>query len=233
MRLHWLQHVPFEDAGNIIPWAAARNWDISCTRLFEDEPLPPIDEVDWLIVMGGPMSIHDESQHPWLVAEKKYIDAAIRNNRVVIGICLGAQLIAQVLGARVTKAFEPEIGFFAVDRTEASEDSPVFAALPHQFTALHWHGETFDIPDGATHLARTAPCESQAFEYGRRIWALQFHLETTQNGVESLIQHCRSEMVQGPYIQQPTEMLGLPYHVARCNELLNTMLDGITAATDT
>lgn len=227
LRLHWLQHVPFEDAGHIVSWANARAWDVSRTCLYDNEPLPPIDEVDWLVVMGGPMSVHDEAQHRWLVAEKQYIETAIRNGRVVIGICLGAQLIAEVLGASVRRAFESEIGWLTVERTEESSGSEVFSALPDQFTALHWHGETFDIPDGATHLARTPGCESQAFEYGRRVWALQFHLETDADGVERLIENCRSDIEPGPYVQQPGEMIGVVYHVARCRELLDTMLDRI------
>ena len=100
MRLHWLQHVPFEGLGCIEPWAAAKAFDISCTRLFADEPLPAIGTFDWLVIMGGPMGIYDLDEHPWLAAEKKFIKSSIDAGKTVLGICLGAQLIADVLGAK-------------------------------------------------------------------------------------------------------------------------------------
>ena len=149
LRIHYLQHVEFEDAANIVPWAEARGHAVTCTRLHRGEPLPPVDAFDWLVIMGGPMNVCDHDRYPWLVREKAFIGESIGRNKVVLGICLGAQLIADVLGGRITPNREKEIGWFPVSLTGAGLRSPLFQPLPRQFLPFHWHGDTFSIPPGA------------------------------------------------------------------------------------
>lgn len=193
MKIHWLQHVPFEGLGCIEPWLFENGHDVSCTRLWLGDSFPNTGNVDGLIVMGGPMGVYDEAIHPWLAEEKAFIKNIIAQNKPVLGICLGAQLIAEVLGSRVWKNNQREIGFFPV-----TGDGKI---LPANFVAFHWHGDTFGIPEGAVHLASSAACGNQAFIYKDNVLALQFHLETTEQSLLSLYEHCQNEVTDGPFIQ--------------------------------
>ena len=148
--------------------------------------------------MGGPMGVYDESVYPWLAEEKAFIKQIIAQNKPVLGICLGAQLIAEVLGAHVRKNDQREIGFFPL-----TGDGKIF---PAEFMAFHWHGDTFGIPDGAVHLASSAACKNQAFIYRDKVLALQFHLETTDESLLSLYEHCQNEITGGPFIQTLEKM---------------------------
>ena len=187
MRVHYLKHVPFEGLGAILPWLKEREWQVSLTELYRDEPLPSINDIDWLIVMGGPMSAHDESKYSWLKAEKDLIGQAIATGKPILGVCLGSQLIADVLGSKVYKNPEPEIGWFPIDLSEKATSHELGRLIPPQVEVFHWHGETFDLPQGALHLASSQACENQAFVYGDRVLGLQFHLETTQETLEALV----------------------------------------------
>ena len=228
MRIHALFHVPFEGLGSIADWAKARGHPVSATRLYESEALPPADAFDWLVVMGGPMSVLDEREYPWLVAEKRLIGEAIAAGRTVIGICLGAQMIAAVSGARVRRNEYTEIGWFPVRTAGAAATArAVLQALPKSFDAFHWHGETFDLPAGATLLGGSAACRNQGFLLGDRTLALQFHLETTRQGAEQLIANARRELVPGPFIQTAESMLSDDGRFARVNALMGRVLDAL------
>jgi GMP synthase-like glutamine amidotransferase len=180
MRIHYLQHAAFENLAAIEPWARTRGHRLSATRFHENESLPRMDVFDWLIVLGGPMNVYEEDKYSWLADEKRFIEKAVRQEKRVLGICLGAQLIATVLGAQVRRNPEREIG---------------------------WHGDTFDLPTGAVHVARSEGCDHQAFVYTDRVAALQFHLETTCESVEKLISHGAGDMMEGKFVQKPDEML--------------------------
>ena len=203
MKLHWLQHVPFEGLGTIEEWASAQGAELSRTRLFAGEQLPEIRTVDWLIVMGGPMGIHDHGEYPWLVEEKEFIKAAIDAGKTVLGICLGAQLITDVLGAKVYAGPQKEIGWFPIRR---SAEAPEL--LPEELTVFHWHGDTFEIPAGATRLASSEACANQGFIYNDRVVGLQFHLETTPASMEALVENCGIELIDAPGIQPADQMRG-------------------------
>jgi GMP synthase-like glutamine amidotransferase len=169
MRLHSLEHEPFEGLANIEVWAKNRGHSISRTLLFNNEELPDIDDFDWLVIMGGSMNIYEEEKYPWLREEKNFIAEAIAGKKIVLGICLGSQLIADVLGGNVSKNKYKEIGWFPVSLTADAKNSPVFSTLPRKFAAFHWHGDTFKIPPGAVRIAESEGCANQAFEYGRVI----------------------------------------------------------------
>lgn len=223
--IHYLQHVPFERLGSIADWANERGHTVSVTRLYADEPLPAHDAFDWLIVMGGPMGVHDDDTVPWLVREKRFIEQAIGQGKTVLGICLGAQIIAHVLGAKVYKNQHKEIGWFPIRRLPQAGRTAIGQILPEQVEVFHWHGDTFDLPPGAVHLARSEACENQAFVYQDRVLSLQFHLETTLAGARDLVTHCRQELLAGPYIQQPEVMLGNNSRFATINTLMHQVLD--------
>lgn len=208
MHAHVLKHVSFEGPGNIEPWLRSRGARISEHRIFETPALPAVEDVDLLIVMGGPMSVNDEADHPWLVTEKRFIREVIAADKAVIGICLGAQLIANALGARVYPNAEKEIGWFPVYAAPAHAKQSLFS-FPAQTDAFHWHGETFDLPEGATRLARSAACENQAFQVGRRVIGLQFHLETTEESARAIVENCSDELVPARYVQTEQAILSV------------------------
>ncbi len=227
MRVQVLQHVPFEGPGSIADWLAARRAGVACTRLFAGDPLPRADALDALIAMGGPMSVNDEDTLAWLRPEKQLVRAAVARGIPVLGVCLGAQLIASALGARVYPGAEREIGWFPVHGVPHA--APGFR-FPPEFLAFHWHGETFDLPAGAVRLAGSAACENQAFRMGRSVIALQFHLETTPAAAEALIENCRDELVPGPYVQSEPALRAAPAaRYTATNRLMERVLADLLA----
>ncbi len=208
MKAHYLQHVPFEGLGSIETWLQSVRADVTVTKFFKDPALPAVDDLDLLVIMGGPMSVNDEADHPWLAAEKQFIRKAIEKDKAVIGICLGAQLIAGAMGAAVYPNKEKEIGWFPVTATQ-SGNAEEFFAFPQELLVFHWHGETFDLPEGAMRLARSDACRNQAFQLGRRAIGLQFHLETTPGAARDIVHHCRDELQPSRYVQDAAEILGV------------------------
>lgn len=226
MRIHALQHVPFEGLGHIGQWVKNRGHHLALTRLWAGEPLPRPATFDRLVVMGGPMNIYEDDRYPWLADERNLIAEAVEGGKSMVGICLGAQLLADALGSRVVAGKNKEIGWMPVVLTAAGRESALFRGLPEHFMVLHWHGDTFAIPPGAIHLAESEACPSQAFVYQDRVLGLQFHLESTPASVEEITANCRSELVAGPCIQSEAEILAAgPLHFARINSLLETLLD--------
>jgi len=201
LRIHYIQHVPFEGPASIGLWADMHGHAMTATRVYENPHFPELESFDWLVIMGGPMGVYDDDQYLWLPAEKRFVRKAVDNGKTVIGICLGAQLIADVLGAKVFKNQYKEIGWFPVELTHAAAVSDKFGFLPERFTAFHWHGDTFSLPEGAVHLARSRGCEHQAFLCTDRILGLQFHLESTQQSVLDLAGNCKEEIIPDTYIQ--------------------------------
>lgn len=207
-RFHFLQHVSYEGLGGIDSWIQARGVQLNGTRFFDEIALPEPASVQALIIMGGPMSVHDENKYPWITAEKRFIGQVIKEGKPVLGICLGAQLIADVLGARVYTNKQREIGWFPVELTDAGKKDLLMKSLPPVFMGFHWHGETFDIPAGAIHLARSAACENQAFSYNGHVLALQFHPEVNIPLAQLLVMRAKEDLTPGEFVQTETEILG-------------------------
>jgi len=207
MRLHVFQHVPFEGPGEITRWARERGHSLTFTRWFDGAPAPDLATVDGLFVMGGPMNIYEHRQHPWLKTEKDFLARALESSRPVVGICLGAQLLADVLGGRVYQNAVREIGWLPIRWRAEARSSVAFGFLPETSTALHWHGDTFDLPPRAQWLAETADCPHQAFAWGRLALGLQFHLEADTSSLASLIENCGHELAAGgPRVQSASEI---------------------------
>ncbi|AUT01364.1 amidotransferase [Nostoc sp. CENA543] len=229
MKIHYLQHVPFETPASIEQWALKHKHSLFATRFYAQDSLPTIEDFDWLVVMGGPMNIYEDEQYPWLTQEKRFIAQAIAANKMVIGICLGSQLIADVLGSKVYRGKYKEIGWFPIELTDAARKSTIFGDLPQKFTVFHWHGDTFDLPTGATRLAYSAACQNQAFIYDEKVLGLQFHLESTPESVSQIIENCGDELVDGKYIQQASEMLTPADNFTQINTVMFSILDKLAS----
>lgn len=228
MRIHWLQHVPFEGLGSIEEWAKSRGHELVATRLWDHDPLPDASEIEFLIVMGGPMGVGDEAAYPWLAPERDLIAKTIENGSSVLGICLGAQLIASSMGAAVAPNNQKEIGWFPVTITAEGSETDLMSGVPREFMAFHWHGDTFEIPRSATHLASSRACENQAFSVGSKVLALQFHIETVESNVDALIENCADELVGGEWIQGPDELRAGVKNSPQATGILSTTLDRMT-----
>ena len=223
MRIHVLQHVEFEGPAAIEDWARRSGHAISRSRLDKGEALPGLAAFDLLVVMGGPMSVNDGHDYPWLKEEKALVRKSIESGHAVLGVCLGAQMIASAMGARVYRGREKEIGWFPVRRVT---DSGAGALFPETFTPLHWHGETFDLPDGAVRLAETDAVPNQAFQFGSAV-GLQFHLEATPESVQQMVDNASSEIESGkPFQQSAQELLAqTPQASANAQAILYRLLE--------
>jgi GMP synthase-like glutamine amidotransferase len=175
-RLLVLQHIECEPPGSYEDELLERGGEVVRVEVDEGAPLPAWQDFDGIIVMGGPMGAYEEQRLPWLAAEKQLIASAARAGAPVWGVCLGAQLLAASLGAAVGPGPEPEVGVLAVECTSDAPGDPVFSLAPQKFPALQWHTDTFALPEGARHLARSASYEGQAFAF-QRAYGLQFHIE--------------------------------------------------------
>jgi GMP synthase-like glutamine amidotransferase len=209
------------------PWFLQRGHQLSSTHFYRGDAIPASDDFDWLIVMGGPMGVHDDLKFPWLRAEKSLIRDSINSGRIVLGICLGAQLIADVMGAEVTQNENREIGWFPVNREIAGGESPLADAFPETLDVFHWHGDTFDIPEDARLLATSEACRNQGFLYDNRVVGLQFHLETTPDSAAALLQQCAGELDGSKYVQSGVEMLSDHSRFERINRVMADLLNKI------
>lgn len=227
MRIHYLKHVPFEGLAYINEWIDGRSIPTSCTALYQNDPFPRQSDFDCLIIMGGPMRVYDDTnKYPWIVNEKKFIEQSIKENKMIIGICLGAQMIADVLGAKVYPGKNKEIGWFPIKKT--GNTSILDSIWPDTFYAFHWHGDTFDIPENAAHILESTACKNQGFIYQDKIFAFQFHLESTKESIEQLISNCGQELEKPDgYIQSADEIREKNEHISKSNQYMDSFLESV------
>jgi GMP synthase (glutamine-hydrolysing) len=225
LKIHYFQHIPFEGLGSIEEWCIENGHTLSATRFYEDDSLPELKKIDWLIIMGGPMGVNDEKEIPWLAKEKQFIRQAIAEEKTIIGICLGAQLLAESLGAKVYQNNQKEIGCFPIELTSEATQQKLFFNLKNPITVFHWHGDTFDIPENAIHLATSKACINQGFVYNENILGLQFHLETTKESLQKMIENGRNELIKERYIQTEKEIENHEEFFEDNKKFLFTLLD--------
>jgi len=224
MRIHSLQHVAFEDIGSMTADFSARGFSLSSTHWYRGDTAPTLGSFDALIVMGGPMGIYDEAIYPWLTAEKQLIKAAIAADKLVLGICLGAQLIADALGAVVSRNAHKEIGWLPLHIYPEANHHPIAKILASYPEVFHWHGDTFALPQGAQALAYSDGCPQQAFAYGARVFGLQFHLETTPDSAQALIEHCSADIDGSRYTQNPAQIMASGDKFKQINQAMSALL---------
>ena len=225
MNIHWIQHVPFEGLGSIENWSLKHGHSLRATRTYLNEPFPPPGQFQWLVVMGGPMNIYEEDKYPWLAAEKKFLKGAIEEGKTVLGVCLGAQLIAETLSSGVFAGQHKEIGWMPVRKTASAANSVLFREFPPEMDVFHWHGDTFNLPAGCVHIAESAACPNQAFAFKDRVVGLQFHLEMTREGVAKILDNCRDELVPAPFIQDAAKILSNLHKCEEANREMDRLLD--------
>ena len=227
MKVHYLQHIDSEDLANILPWLIKHGHKTTRTLLYKDGKLPSLDSFDWLIIMGGPMNVDEHSKYPWLKTEKAFIKNAIKSGKTVLGVCLGAQLIARCLGARVKKNKFKEIGWHKVRLTSEGRKSVLFRGFPAAFTPIHWHGDTFDIPKNTKPSASSAACRNQAFEYKGRVFAVQFHIEYSPKHIRDFYRVEQEPEVKGSYEQGEKQILSKPGYFRSLKKLTHILLSNI------
>jgi GMP synthase-like glutamine amidotransferase len=230
VKVHIVQHVSFEGPGAIADWAGERGYAVTRTLAPRIASLPMI-ETDLLVIMGGPMGANDDASHPWLFDEMRAIAAAIEAGTPVLGICLGAQLVARVLGARVTRNPEPEVGWHEVVRTLEGASDPVFGGAPDRLIVGHWHGDTFGIPEAAVRTLGSEACANQAFSAeGGRVVGLQCHLEWRAEDVAALVSECGDDLRPGRWVCDPRAFIaGEAEHGGAARSILHALLDAIVA----
>jgi len=205
MRIHYIQHAPFEEIGYVQQWMIENNVEVSATKIWESATFPSLEDFDGLVVMGGPMGVYEDDLYEWLAAEKTFIKYAIGAGKKVMGICLGSQLIASVLGANVYPNNDKEIGWFDVS-VKPGLDIWLGKDMETAFTTFHWHGDTFDLPEGSVNHISSAACQNQLFTYGENVVAIQFHPEATSETVASMIENCAEDLNPNKFVQSADEI---------------------------
>lgn len=224
IRIVSLEHAALEGAGKIADWARRRGHTLTAVRLDRGDALPALSEFDLLVIMGGGMNVYQYRDYPWLRDERELILSAIHAQKAVFGVCLGAQLIADALGARVFQNAEKEIGWFPVRFTGRH---PFIAAFPEECIVFHWHGDTFALPEGAVRLAVSDVCENQAFLYGDRVVGLQFHVEVAPEKVREWTVGAESVLEPARYVQSAEELASSRPDLSATDRGLEKLLDGL------
>ena len=228
LNIHYFQHVPYEGLGCIEEWAIQQGHILTATKFFEPSYiLPNIETIDVLIVLGGPMSVHDDKIHNWITTEKSFIKEAIDKEKKVLGICLGSQLIAACSGAVVSAAPNKEIGWFKIFPAGAAKEiSWLYDLLKEEPVAFHWHGDKFQIPEGSVNLADSAANNNQLFMINNKVLGIQFHFEITHNSLLDMIENGGIELnATAPYIQSLKEMLAGESFIKNNNRRMFKLLD--------
>ena len=229
LNIECLTHVPFEGPAVIADWIQDKKHKLHISRLYEGDSLPETDRVDFLVIMGGPMDVYDFHVHPWMEDEVEWVKEYIGSGKPVLGICLGAQIIATALGEEVFPGPYKEIGWHNLRFLPSLGDFRICTDLPGARKVFHWHGDTFNIPEGATRIAESQAFTNQGFIYGNQVVALQFHLEATPGSVKDLVDNCRDELVEGPHIQTEKEILSDQGHFEPNHQVLFQFLDYLSA----
>jgi len=221
------KHIYNEPAGHAEQWADERGHSYVYHYWDEDHVLTGLLQFDLLIIMGGMMGAYDESEFPWLVAEKRLIREAVESGRKVVGICLGAQMIASALGARVYKNIHAEIGFHRVIPVQPGTGG--ISLFPEPIDAFQWHGDTFDLPDGACLVATSENIKNQAFTFGNNTLALQFHPEMNHDIIGGLLRNSWEKEASSPWKQSREAILSRIDLADQGRSMLFRLLDELTA----
>jgi GMP synthase-like glutamine amidotransferase len=208
-------------------WLKKRGHKVTKTLLYKKNVFPSVNDFDWLIIMGGPMNVYEYDKYPWLAEEKQFIKKSIRSGKTILGVCLGGQLLSDCLGGRVTRNKYIETGFFPVELTGAGKKSVLFSGVKNKFTAMHLHGDTFSIPPGAKHTAKSSGCKNQAFEYKGRVFGIQFHFEYSSGHMKEFFKDPGNSTAPGRYVQSADTIIKSGSGYREIKAVMETVLSNI------
>lgn len=229
MQVCTLIHESFEGLGAIHNWLQKKNYHVRETHSYRGDALPQVQDFDGLIVMGGPQDLKDLKKYPYLQDEIRLIKQAIQQDKLVLGVCLGAQLIAESLGAKTEASPEKEIGVFPLQLTQQGYADPVMRHFPDSFPATHWHNDMPGLPAGAAVLAASRGCPRQIICFKPRVYGLQCHFELTREDISKMVNHSSGDLTPGRYIQTKAELLNQDY--SAINQLMFQFLDHFSKVT--
>ncbi|NJK91081.1 MAG: type 1 glutamine amidotransferase [Blastochloris sp.] len=228
--IHVLQHSESEGAAGAGRWAERQGFRVQICHLYQGESLPDLAEVECLWIMGGPMNIYQDRDYPWLKEERAYLEKALEVGKKMLGFCLGSQLLADALGARVHQNAWMEIGWYPVEMSGEAGREPGFGHFPDRLQVLHWHGDTFELPAEARLLASSEACGHQAFAWNGKVIGFQFHMEVEVRDLDGFIGCGQDLKNPGPHVQTEEEIRGgAAIHAARAQEVLAGFLEEFTA----
>ncbi|MFC1555491.1 type 1 glutamine amidotransferase [candidate division KSB1 bacterium] len=230
MRVHYLLHNFFVRPAEVDTWVKKNSHSVTQTLLYENDPFPGLNDFDFLIIFGGTMGVYEGENYSWMKPEKKFVEKVIKNKKAVFGICMGAQLLADVLGGKVYKNSHKEIGWHEVEMKPDAQDSSIFGNLPERFPAVHWHGDLFEVPDSCFSIASSIITPNQAFEYNKITAATQFHPEYNLFSLQESIQYSPEDVGSGPYAQTEQEILSGAHQLPAMHNILFSILDNISKA---
>jgi len=226
MRIQAILHAAFEPLGIIEEWAEERQHDVTITRSYDGEPLPNSASFDFLILMGGPQSSLELKKYPYLREEIALIKQALNENKLVLGVCLGAQLIGDALGAKPERSPEKEVGVFPIELTSHARDDALLKDFPEQFDVMHWHNDMPGLPSSAQVLARSRGCPRQIVRFSPRAYGFQCHFEVTASVAQGLIDRCPSDLSPSRYVQSADQILQSSFD--SFNHKMKTILDRLS-----
>lgn len=223
MRIHAIIHAEFEKLGAIQDWISKHQHHLTTTHTYRGQTLPDVSHFDMLIVMGGPQSPLQLDKYPYLRDEINLVKAAISADKVVFGVCLGAQIIGEALGANTEHSPNKEIGVYPIELTEEAKTDPLFQQFPPIFDVMHWHNDMPGIPKNSRLLAKSAGCPRQAFAYGDKVYGFQFHMEMNEELMRGMVDHCANDLTTSQYVQSAQTLLGL--NLNAINQKMHQVLD--------
>lgn len=229
MRVHVLEHMDWGGLGVIGEWMQERGHTWTVTRVHAGEPFPGIDDFDLLVILGGVMGVYEEEEHPWLISEKHWIRNVIESDKRILGICLGAQLIASSMGATVKKHEHSEIGWWPVTFTKTAQNHPFLQGINEIYTLFEFHYDTFDVPTNGVLLGGSQACKNQAFAIGDRVVGLQFHPEFNAQIVHFIESKFGAKIQDGPFVKPVSDMMASPERFTASKTFLYTLLNNIEA----
>lgn len=209
MSVLFLKHIDIEGPGTMAEFLDKKSIQYKVVDVSACDVLP-IDPKQYraIVILGGPMNVYEEDKYSFLKDEDELIKSALKNDIPMLGLCLGAQLIAKAVDAKVRKSPEKEIGWFKVNLTDDGIEDPLFQGLESEIDVFQWHGDTFDIPDKGLHIALSKACLNQAFRYNDNVYALQFHLEVTKDMVREWLDAYSNEIASMSDIVNREEIIG-------------------------
>ena len=210
MTVQIIKHIDIEGPGTIGEFLDDDGISYNVIDVFNEEPLPnSLSNTSAVIVLGGPMNVYEEDEYPFLTQEDGFLKEVIKNGLPTLGFCLGAQLIAKATGALVKQNPQKEIGWYKVSVTGDGSNDPLFQGFQEEFDVFQWHGDTFDIPEGAVRLAKSELCPNQAYRVGNNIYGLQFHVEVTDKMIYQWLDAYRDEVNSLIGIVDPEQIIAV------------------------